>query len=88
MVKIVSGLAYIFFIAHGRLEGVFKIKDNFLKNPILYRGYFLKEEEKLEYLKNNIDNIDKIEEIFQTPLSNYDIKETKLTELIIYQIEE
>ena len=87
MVKIVSGLAYIFFIAHGRLEGVFKIKDNFLKNPILFiNNHFALE--KLEFLKNNIDNIDKIEEIFQTPLSNYDIRETKLMELSIYQIEE
>jgi predicted AlkP superfamily phosphohydrolase/phosphomutase len=76
--KIESDCIYIIFYEHGNINFIIKIRENLVKNPILYINDNLRKIE--EFFKNNKE--DKVFELFET----YKSKELNLTDLAIYQI--
>ena len=86
--KIMSDSVYIILFIHQKLRIILQIKDNFIKNPILYLDFnciHLDEEYKMTegYFERNLDNIKNyFEEIYEENQEKYET----LKELIIYQI--
>ena len=86
--KMISDAVYIVLFIHQELRIILKIKDNFIKNPILYLDFhciYLDEEYKMteKYFEKNLDNINNyFEELYERSERKYET----LKELIIYQI--
>jgi len=86
--KIISDAVYIVLFIHQELRIILQIKDNFIKNPILYLDFHcihLDEEYKMseKYFEKNLDNIKHLfEELYERHYRKYET----VKELIIYQI--
>jgi len=86
--KIISDAVYIVLFIHQNLRIILQIKDNFIKNPILYLDFnciHLDEEYKMteKYFEKNLDNI---KNYFEELYEGSDEKYETVKELIIYQI--
>ena len=86
-----NDLVYIILIIHDKIRAIFKIKDNFYKNPIEFLDFHSYipdipgvEDYTPNFFEKNIHNIKKIfEELYKDSNKKYFL----LNELIIYQIE-
>ena len=84
----ISDSVYIVLFIHQKLRIILQIKDNFVKNPILFIDFHcthLDEEYKMteKYFEKNLDNINNYcEELYERSVEKYET----LKELIIYQI--
>ena len=87
--KLMNDCVYIILIIHDNIRAMFKIKDNFIKNPIEFldsRSTFRDKEKFTEkFFEKNMSDIKNIfDENYESSTKKY----LKLKELIIYQIED
>ena len=87
--KLMNDCVYIILIIHDNVIAMFKIKDNFYKNPIEFldsRSTFRDKEKFTEkFFEKNMSDI---KNIFDENYESSTKKSLKLKELIIYQIED
>ena len=87
--KLMNDCVYIILIIHDNVIAMFKIKDNFYKNPIEFldsRSTFRDKEKFTEIFFEK--NMSDIKNIFDENYESSTKKYLKLKELIIYQIED
>ena len=87
--KLMNDCVYIILIIHDNMRAMFKIKDNFYKNPIEFLDSHSTFRDKEKFTEKFFEkNMNDIKNIFDENYESSNKKFLNLKELIIYQIED